>query len=179
MQREIEVKVLNIDVEKMKKKLSNLGADYINHEYQKNYTFIPKDKSSFETGYLRIREATNADTNEKQIYLTFKEISTVDDVRINNEYTTKIDSITMMSKILDKLGVELEYKGEKERFSYLYKSQRFDIDIWDENTYPNPYMEIEFTNQTKIDEILDELQINRKNVTTKSITELREEINLK
>ncbi|MCI5972826.1 MAG: adenylate cyclase, partial [Anaerococcus sp.] len=64
----------------------------------------------------------------------------------------------------------------KERISYRYKNQRFDIDIWDKETYPEPYMEIEFSNQSKIDEIIDDLGIDRKNVTNKSITELREDL---
>ena len=72
--------------------------------------------------------------------------------------------------------MELEYSGEKERISYRYKNQRFDIDIWDKDTYPEPYMEIEFSNQSKIDEIIDDLGIDRKNVTNKSITELREDL---
>lgn len=176
MHREIEVKVLNIDVEKMIEKLEGLGADLINHEFQKNYTFIPKGSDGFEEGYLRVRETTHEDNGERDIELTFKEVKNVDDVRINNEYTTHIDSVTMMNRILEHIGMELEYSGEKERISYRYKNQRFDIDIWDKDTYPEPYMEIEFSNQSKIDEIIDDLGIDRKNVTNKSITELREDL---
>lgn len=176
MHREIEVKVLNIDVEKMREKLESLGADLINHEFQKNYTFIPKGSDGFEAGYLRVRETTHKDNGEREIELTFKEVRNVDDVRINNEYTTHIDSVTMMNSILEHIGMELEYSGEKERISYRYKNQRFDIDIWDKDTYPEPYMEIEFSNQSKIDEIIDDLGIDRENVTNKSITELREDL---
>lgn len=176
MQREIEVKVLNIDVDEMVSKLESLGAEKINHEFQKNYTFIPKGEGAFSDGYLRVRETIHKDSDDKEIELTFKEVKTVDDVRINNEYTTKIDSVTMMTRILEHIGMELEYKGEKERISYRYKNQRFDLDIWDKETYPNPYMEIEFSNQSKIDEIIDDLGLDRDHVTNKSITELREEL---
>lgn len=176
MQREIEVKVLNIDVDEMVSKLESLGAEKINHEFQKNYTFIPKGEGAFSDGYLRVRETIHKDSDDKEIELTFKEVKTVDDVRINNEYTTKIDSVTMMTRILEHIGMELEYKGEKERISYRYKNQRFDLDIWDKKTYPNPYMEIEFSNQSKIDEIIDDLGLDRDHVTNKSITELREEL---
>lgn len=176
MQREIEVKVLNINIEEMVAKLESLGAEKINHEFQKNYTFIPQGEGEFSDGYLRIRETTFKDTDDKEIELTFKEVKTSSDVRINNEYTTHIDSVTMMTRILEHMGIELEYKGEKERISYRYKNQRFDIDIWDKETYPNPYMEIEFTNQSKIDEIITDLAIDKANVTNKSITELREDL---
>ncbi|EEI83447.1 class IV adenylate cyclase [Anaerococcus tetradius] len=176
MQREIEVKVLDIDIDKMKEKLESLGGKLINHEFQTNYTFIPKGEGEFSDGYLRIRETIYTNGENKDIELTFKEVKTVDDVRINNEYTTHIDSVTMMIKILEHMGIELEYQGKKERISYTYKNQRFDIDIWDKETYPKPYMEIEFTNQSMIDEIIDDLDIDRASVTNKSITELREEL---
>ncbi|MDO5047710.1 MAG: class IV adenylate cyclase [Anaerococcus sp.] len=176
MQREIEVKVLNIDIEEMIEKLEGLGAERINHEFQKNYTFKPVGSKEFDHGYLRLRETSHKGSDKKEIELTFKEIKVADDVRINNEYTTKVDSVTMMTRIFELIGVELEYKGEKERISYSYKGQRFDIDIWDKKTYPRPYMEIEFTNQSKIDDIIEELGIDKDNVTNKSITELRESL---
>ncbi|WP_243343667.1 class IV adenylate cyclase [Anaerococcus sp. AGMB09787] len=176
MQREIEVKVLNIDIDEMKEKLESHGAKLINHEFQKNYTFKPAGDKGFDNGYLRLRETTYEDKAHKDRELTFKEVKEVNDVRINNEYTVNIDSVTMMIKIFQFLGVELEYEGHKERISYSYKGQRFDIDIWDDKTYPDPYMEIEFTNQSKIDEIIDDLDIDRSNVTNKSITELRESL---
>ena len=174
MQREIEVKVLGIDPIEMEEKLIEKGGVKENHETQKNYIFVPKD-GEFESGYLRIRE-TFIDDKRQSIELTYKEHENSDDVRINSEYTVKIDSVVVMSKILDKMGVVLQYKGEKERISYRYKGQRFDIDIWDEKTYPHPYMEIEFTNQSKIDEIISDLDIDPKMVTTKSITDLINEL---
>ena len=175
MQREIEVKVLNIDLDEMEKKLISLGAEKADFEVQTNYTFIPKD-GEFDNGYLRIRESKPVE-GEKKIDLTFKEVENNTDFRVNKEFTVSIDSVSMMTKILEHCGIVLQYKGDKERKSYTYKGQRFDLDTWDKKTYPYPYMEIEFTNQTKIDEILDDLEISRDNVTTDSITELREKLN--
>ena len=174
MQREIEVKVLNIDVEEMEEKLLSLGAKKISEEEQTNYTFIPEE-GEFADGYLRIRESKFED-GKKFIELTFKEFKNSDDFRVNNEYTVNIDSVSVMTSILSKLGIKLEYKGDKKRKSYSYKNQRFDIDIWDKKTYPDPYMEIEFTNQGKIDEIIDDLGVDRDNVTTLSISELRDRL---
>ncbi len=71
MQREIEVKVLNIDVEEMEEKLLSLGAKKISEEEQTNYTFIPEE-GEFADGYLRIRESKFED-GKKIIELTFKE----------------------------------------------------------------------------------------------------------
>ena len=83
----------------------------------------------------------------------------------------------MMIKILDELDIDLEYEGKKERVSYIYKEQRFDIDIWDKNTYPDPYMEIEFTNKNKMDEVINDIDIDKNNITTASISELRAKLN--
>lgn len=174
MQREIEVKVLGIVPKEIEEKLISLGAEKISKEMQKNYTFAPQI-GEFEKGYLRIREST-VDDKKAPIELTFKEVKNDEEVRINNEFTVHIDSVSMMTSILEKMGVKLKYKGEKERISYRYKGQRFDIDIWDKETYPHPYMEIEFTNQSKIDEILDDLDIDKSRVTTKSISDLISEL---
>ena len=145
MQREIEVKVLDIIPADIEKKLIELGGEKISKEKQTNYTFIP-DGGEFSNGYLRIRESY-IDDKKQPIELTFKEVKTDQEVRINNEFTVHIDSVSMMTSILEKMGINLKYKGNKERISYSYKGQRFDIDTWDKNTYPHPYMEIEFTNQ--------------------------------
>ena len=174
MQREIEVKVLGIVPKKIEEKLISLGAERISREMQKNYTFAPQT-GEFEKGYLRIRESI-VDDKKAPIELTFKEVKNDEEVRINNEFTVHIDSVSMMTSILEKMGVKLKYKGEKERISYRYKGQRFDIDIWDKDTYPHPYMEIEFTNQSKIDEILEDLDIDKSRVTTKSISDLISEL---
>ena len=176
MQREIEVKVLNINPKEIEEKLNNLGGKKISHEFQKNYTFAPKE-GEFEHGYLRIRE-TEIDGEKQYIELTFKRVESDNDFRVNNEYTVNIDSVSMMIKILEEIGINLEYEGEKERISYSYKGQRFDIDIWDKKTYPDPYMEIEFTNVDMMDEILADLNIDKKNVSTESITELRSKLNM-
>ncbi len=174
MQREIEVKVLDIIPAEIENKLIDLGAEKISKEKQTNYTFIPDD-GEFKNGYLRIRESFIGE-KKQPIELTFKEVKTDEEVRINNEFTVHIDSVSMMTSILEKMGINLKYKGNKERISYIYKGQRFDIDIWDEDTYPYPYMEIEFTNQTKIDEILKDLDIDKGQVTTKSISDLINEL---
>ena len=176
MDRELEIKVLNINIEQMEEKLKEKGAEFLGVEIQKNHTFAPQNSKEFSNGYLRIREKS-LDGKKDEIELTFKEsVDNKDKIRVNNEYTTRIDSISNMVKILEEIGLTERYVGDKKRISYKYKEQRFDIDIWDKNTYPDPYMEIEFSNQSKIDEIIDDLGIDRANVTNKSITELREDL---
>ena len=174
MDRELEIKVLNIDVEEMEEKLKDKGAEFLGVEIQTNHTFAPKNSKEFPNGYLRIREKTLNDKKEAT-ELTFKEsVDNKDNIRVNNEYTTTINSTSNMIKILEEIGLVERYVGDKKRISYKYKEQRFDIDIWSKEVYPDPYMEIEFTNVNLMEEILDEFEIDRKNVTNESINELIE-----
>lgn len=174
MDRELEIKVLNINIEEMEEKLKAKGAEFLGVEIQKNHTFAPKNAKEFSNGYLRIREKT-VDDKREATELTFKEVvDNKDNIRVNNEYTTTINSTSNMIKILEEIGLVERYVGDKKRISYIYKGQRFDIDIWSKDVYPDPYMEIEFTNVNLMEEILDEFEIDRKNVTNESINELIE-----
>ena len=174
MDRELEIKVLNINIEEIEEKLKAKGAEFLGVEIQKNHTFAPKNAKEFSNGYLRIREKT-VDDKREATELTFKEVvDNKDNIRVNNEYTTTINSTSNMIKILEEIGLVERYVGDKKRISYNYRGQRFDIDIWSKDVYPAPYMEIEFTNVNLMEEILDEFEIDRKNVTNESINELIE-----
>lgn len=176
MDRELELKVLNIDLDEIEEKLISKGAKKLGVEIQKNHTFSPQNRNEFPNGYLRIREKT-IDDKKSDTELTFKEsVDSKDGVRVNNEYTTNITSTSNMIKILEEIGLVERYVGEKTRISYEYKGQRFDLDTWSKDVYPDPYMEIEFTNVNLIEEILDELEIDRDNVTNESINELIQKI---
>lgn len=76
MDREIEVKVLNIDLGEMERKLEDLGAKLIAKEYQKNIILDTKDRYIEKelNSYLRIREMKNLLNNETTTELTLKKI---------------------------------------------------------------------------------------------------------
>ena len=44
MDRELEIKVLNINIEEMEEKLKAKGAEFMRVEIQKNHTFAPKKR---------------------------------------------------------------------------------------------------------------------------------------
>lgn len=178
MAKEIEVKVLNIDLEEMEKKLLELKAHLISQEYQKNLIFDSRD-SFIEmdlNSYLRIREVKNFLTDETNIKLTLKQNISTEGLRQNIETTTEIDDKESMIYILEKLGYDIKEEGTKFRKSYLYENIRFDLDKWDEKTYPYPYMEIEVENQKDLEKAISLLNIDRSNISTKSIIELKKEL---
>lgn len=178
MSKEIEVKILNIDLEDMEGKLIELNAKLISEEEQRNIIFDAKEFSNSLSPdtYLRIRKTKNLLTNKTEIKLTLKENTGNEKIRENIETTTKIDNIESMIYILENLGYEIKADGKKHRKSYLYENIRFDLDTWDKNTYPYPYMEIEVIKAEDLDKAINLLGINLNNISTKSIMELKKEL---
>ena len=178
MSKEMEVKVLDIDLDVLEDKLRSIGAELISFEEQKNIILDTdkKFKDSNIDGYLRIRETKNKLLNIVEKEITLKENLSRSLTRENIEIESKISNIDSMLEILSKLGYEVSKIGYKTRRSYKYDGIRFDLDIWDRETYPLPYMEIEVEREEDLEKAIKLLDLDRKNITTKSIVELREEI---
>lgn len=174
MEREIEVKLLGLDVKKIEKKLISLGAKLIAKEEQKNIRIDSKSNPIDEKkGYLRIRSTKDLLENKLNTYFTFKEQISNEGVRENLEHTISIDSKEELINILKCLGYDIYDTGYKYRVSYIYKEARFDFDFWDENTYPYPFIEIEASSEERLYSLIDELEIDRSAVSTLSISQLK------
>ncbi|WBW49674.1 class IV adenylate cyclase [Peptoniphilus equinus] len=175
MEREIEVKLLGIDLAALETKIKDLGGTKIAEEKQLNITVnstthpIPEEK-----GYLRIR--TTKDDSGIVNYLTFKEQITDQGVRENVEHTVEFVGVSAMEDILRLMGYDMQQQGYKERTSYRFKTCRIDLDRWDEATYPLPYAEVEANSETELYLALEELGVPRDVVSTKSIAQLIEEL---
>lgn len=172
MEREIEVKVLNIDLNAMEEKIIYCGGEKISDEKQKTIVMnsgshpIPED-----LGYLRLREVEKDGKIER--VCTFKEKKANDSVRVYDEHTVALDDIDEMLTIFKLLGYDRTSLGEKHRISYRFKNCRLDLDRWDQDTYPDPYMEIEGESREAIEEVIRALSIDPKQVSTLSIRELQ------
>ncbi len=176
---EKEVKVLNVDLKEMEKKLLNIGAKLISDEKQINIIFDSKNKHIEKNldGYLRIRETKDNET--KKITMTYKKSLGVEKTRSNLEINVTLNSLdekNNMIKILSELGYHISSIGYKDRKSYLYRDLRFDLDKWDKKTYPHPYMEIEFDKEEDLENIVDVLKLDKKNITTESILQLQKKL---
>lgn len=178
MARELEVKVLGVDKYELEKSLIDLGATLIKRERQVNTVFmdIDEDIEDVGEGYLRIRESENLETGETSNTLTFKKNISQDGFRENEEIETKVEDRDAMLSILACLNIHIKHIGEKTRVRYELEGIRFDIDTWDQNTYPNTYMEIEVKDPKDIDKAIRLLKIDQSQVTTKSLKELRHDI---
>ena len=180
MGKELEVKVLNVDLKEMEEKIKRAGGALISEELQVNTLIDSKEKyiENNLNSYLRIRETKNKTTDEVKVTLTLKKNMNREGIRENIETDTDISNKEAMLEVLKALGYEIVQEGFKERTSYKLENIRFDLDKWDERTYPYPYMEIEVEKEEDLEKAIKLLDIPRENISTKSIVELRNELNL-
>lgn len=180
MVKELEVKVLNIDIEEIEKKLQGLNARLISKEVQTNTLIDSSERpiKSYLDAYLRIRESKDLLNNINTTTFTMKKNVQNKTLRENIEFNTNIESKDSLLQILKDLGFDKISIGYKERTSYELNGARIDLDIWDKDTYPDPYLEIEVQDESDLDEIIDLLDIPRENVSRKSIVELRRMLKL-
>lgn len=177
MEKEFEVKILNIDVEEVKEKLKNLGAEFLKSENQENirftsskFDFIPKGS------FLRIRKILDKNGKEINSELTYKEHKDNKILKEFNEYNVPLVNSEDMLKILNFLGYDKLDIEKKFRTSYKLRNAHIDIDIWDKEVYPYPYMEIEVSNYDDLCEVLNLLKISEGSICLKSLPELKEEL---
>ena len=176
MEREIEVKVLHVDLDEMARRLVDLGGEKIGEEQQTNYLIdSAAHPIAAELGYLRIRRIQR--DGSETIQCTFKEKKSDEGVRAYDEHTVIIDDAREMLAIFALLGYGLVEEAKKHRISYAFKQRRMDLDRWDPESFPEPYMEIEGPNREAIDKAIAALSIDREQVSTKSIAELKKSWN--
>lgn len=178
--RELEVKILNIDLEEIEEKIKALGGRLIAKEIQVNTLIDTRDKNMENNldSYLRIRETKSLLKNSIKYTLTMKKNIEREGIRENIESNVNISNKESMIHILNALGYFVHQEGYKERTSYILNGARLDLDKWDKDTYPYPYMEIEVQDEDELKDIIKKLSIPKENISIKSILELRKELNL-
>ncbi|MDD7765234.1 MAG: class IV adenylate cyclase [Peptoniphilaceae bacterium] len=177
MKKEMEVKILNIDVLKVIEKLNFLGAKFLHEENQKNYHIFSSKIDIIPKGsYLRIRELLSKNGEVLHCELTYKENIANKSFRENNEFNANFSDTKTMLEILKFLGYDIVKIGEKNRISFEFMDSIIDIDTWNKEIYPYPYMEIETESFENLYKILNLLEIDKENISLKSIEQLREEV---
>lgn len=180
MARELEVKVLNIDKAEIEKKLLELGASLVKKELQVNSIYDYEDNSfeSEKKGYIRIRESRDLITDEVDYEFTIKKLIRTDGIKEYNEIETKIQDKAALNLILAELGLVKKHEGFKERIRYSMNNVIYDIDTWDENTLPYPYLEIEVESKADLNQAVELLGLSESDICLKSIRELRAELGI-
>lgn len=179
MEKELEVKVLDIDFDMVEKKIKHLGGKLIADERQENILIDSKEKpiKNRLDGYLRIRETEDLISGKKTSVFTLKKQVKNENLRENIELSTEVGDKENLILILKNLGFDNIDIGYKDRKSYKLKGARIDMDTWDKDTYPYPYMEIEVGDEEELQGIIEILELPRDKVSNKSILQLKEELN--
>ncbi len=161
---EIEVKILNIDKNKVEQRLISLGAEKtFDDQIIDTYYDFPDNKLKLEKKVLRLR------TMGAKTFITLKKIRQKSSAKIMEEYETSCHNKKTMEHILSSLGLVPKHTVSKHRTSYHYKDAIFDID-----QYPNipPLVEIEVKNKHDLPHYIKLLGFEKKDAKPWSVKEL-------
>ena len=157
MHTEYEVRILEIDVDEVRKKLDSLKASLEWDQVQRRYVydFIPKIDSK----WIRLR------TNGIKTTLTIKDLVTakIDGTR---ELEIEVDDFDRTNLILKELGYEARNYQENRRIQYRLNGVEIDIDYWP--MIPT-YLEIEGPSEEEVYKTLELLGYSMDDITTRDV----------
>ncbi|MEK6857459.1 MAG: class IV adenylate cyclase [Nanoarchaeota archaeon] len=164
---EIEVKILDIDKNKVIEKLESLGAKK-EYEGKVNAIFFdfPDKKLAKDDSFLRLRN------KEKFAELTLKKKVSKSEAKVMEETEITCDDFENAKKILSFLGlVESKSKANKYRISYSLDNVHFEIDSLE--AFPT-YLEIEAPNLEKLKSAVEKLGFSMKDAKPWSMKDVKE-----
>ena len=160
MNKEYEVRLLNIDKENFIKILKDNQAEYIGKWLQRRYIydFKPVDKNR----WIRLR------TNGKKTTLTIKEyhensVSGVEELEI------EVNDFVKTDLLLEKLGYIKRSIQENRRIRYILNKVEIDIDTW---PGLNTYVEFEGKNEDDIKLVFNKLGLDYKMAITDNVQDI-------
>lgn len=167
---ELKIKVDRVDYNVLLKKIKE-SSEFVKEEDQ-SATYFKPNYREFNNEWLRIRKEDNTNI------LNYKSKNELDEIE---EYEVLIDNSEKLNIILNRLGLNENVKVNKHRISYLYKD-KYEISF-DEVEKLGLFIEIEvkkyeFSNQKELElllNLINELNLNINNISTKRYPELMEE----
>ncbi len=177
--KEMEVKILDIDLEKIRNIMKDNNIPLVKKEDQVNNIYDFQDMRLLkDKGYARIREVKDT-LNDKQVcFMTVKKMLSQDLFKNMEESEVIIDNGEEGSKIFKALGLTLIQSIKKYRESYKYKNTLIEIDINEKEFCPFPYLEIETSKEEEFYEVLKLLGYTPQDTTSKTIADIMRERNI-
>jgi adenylate cyclase class IV len=168
---EKEIKILNINVEKIQEKLEKLWAEktfewYIHDIY---YDFHNEETSELKMEInkrlFRVRKKWDI-----HMYTIKRKRNKKNEwweklLKIADEWENDITDVESFKKVLEKYGMKEIREKKKYRISYSYWKLEFDIDnyyLWDEKNLIPPLLEIEASTYEEINEWIEKLGLEKK-----------------
>ena len=107
--KELETRVVDIDVEKVRETLINLGAKKVKEEYQINNIYDFEDNRLLNAkGYARIRITDDRLNNKEVVYMTTKKMLSQGTFKVMEENETIVEDKEAAAKIYISLGLVLK-----------------------------------------------------------------------
>ena len=154
MKTEYEIRVLEIDTEKVVNTLEKLGAEKLGEYTQRRYVY---DLKPVQDGkWIRLR------TNGQKTTLAYKDIvsNTIDGTK---EVEFVVDDFDNANEFLNRIGFTARSYQENKRIHYQLGDVEIDIDSWP--MIPT-YLEIEGNDEISVNNMMKKLNVDKQKITT-------------
>ena len=149
MTKEIEVKILNIDLPKMVEAVKALGAKKIEQGFVKVKAYDQHDDSLREKdSFVRVREIAG------RTEVVFKGPITDPDVKTREEIEFHTDNFERPCMLFERMGMKIFADHEKYRATYKFDGAKIEFDKYPEIPW---FVEIEAPTREKVQEIIEKL----------------------
>lgn len=180
MAKELETRIIDIDLEALRKRLKELNAQKVKVEDQINDIYDFSDGRLLNAkGYARIRTVYDRLNEKEIIFMTTKKLLSQGKFKEMEENEVIVSDKTMAERIFKSLGLKLHQSIKKYRESYKLENGLVEIDINDKAFCPFPYIEIETDSEENLETIVSLLGYSMKDTTSKTIYQLIKEFNEK
>lgn len=174
--QELETRIVDIDVENIRKILLSNSAEKVKMEDQVNDIYDFEDGRLLDKkGYARIRTINDMINNKIVYFMTTKKMLSQGRFKVMEENEVIIDNKTMGEGIFKSLGLVLKESNKKYRESYKLLDCLIEIDINDKSFCPFPYLEIETTSEEKLERVVKLLGYTLEDTTSQTIYDILSE----
>ncbi|MGN2336924.1 class IV adenylate cyclase [Clostridium cagae] len=171
--QEIETRIMDIDIDNIRKILIDNGAENIKKEDQINDIYDFEDgKLLSNKGYARIRTVTDNINNKVVYYMTTKKMLSQERFKVMEENEVIVNDKKMAEGIFKSLGLKLKESNKKYRESYKIFDSLVEIDINEKKFCPFPYLEIETTSEANLDKVVKLLGYTLEDTTSQTIYDI-------
>ena len=164
MHTEIEERVLEIDEQKIIRRLEELHANKIGEWNQKRYVYDFNPKR--ENQWIRLRDSGD------KVTLAYKSIEK-DSIDGTKEIEIEVSDFEETNKLLEVLGYKSKAFQENKRIQYKLGDVEIDIDYW---PLIPAYLEIEGKTIADVKRIAKLLNINENNITSLNCKDIYQRI---
>ena len=148
MKTEIEVKFVDVDINDVRERLKNAGAELEQPMRLMRRVLIEEPHHKAARSYIRVRDEGD------KVTITFKQRKGKDSLTNTTEIETTVGDFDTMVELLKAAGWDYSTYQESKRETWQYKDVEVVIDEW---PWINPYIEIEGESEHEVKSAAAEL----------------------